>query len=702
MSLLRTTGPARFAQAVLLVVAAGCGEATPVVETPVATTVVVTGAAASVVEWESLPLAAVVKDQRGEPIAGASVTWSTSDAAKATVSASGVVAGLVPGAVTITAASGNASGTFGVTITPGTVAAVTVSATASTIVVGAAATLTATPKDAAGRALAGRSITWSSANASIATTTQAGVVTGVLPGTASISATTDGVTGASAITVTAPTLAQESNGMSGSLGAYGPELSGDTGFDHGFSFYTSIHSLQAAALEGTQLGWGTWLKPFTQFTGSACPDPSAALPSAYQTIEGGAGMWVSARFPSPMSKFRINSTPDCYRTEIGSTAWSFYGTLLPSNKLGLAQLSNRLLVVPDGVVFEASASQTFLGYGWLALPLIPAGASAAGVPTTGDQSWTLFFRATNFAGPVAFFTPDAFSSVHAADGSASRGLDVKTSLVHSASIEFGTTKSITATVAGTRYLRIPRITFPVDGSGKAIMLADLRKYGKTAVWDAFAAWMAGGSAPTAIASAGVRAPKFTSTLTTVRIGGVVSTDTALFGPDVTLNTAGSAVGLKWGPGLEKGVLPEYYKEVAGKWVPVPVSDVPRESWLTDQVFAPAKTSTSPAVDQGATSPWTSAKWKAGPFTATLSDGSTVEYVWYRFIEQPAIARLGLGAAQLAALQSFAETMHQAFGTFGISIAAPTAGALTTLDPAQIVTPPTGMERGYVPIVIRQR
>lgn len=68
----------------------------------------------------------------------------------------------------------------------------------------------------------------------------------------------------------------------------------------------------------------------------------------------------------------------------------------------------------------------------------------------------------------------------------------------------------------------------------------------------------------------------------------------------------------------------------------------------------------------------------------------VEYVWYRFIDQPAIARLGLNPDDLQRLQAFVEAWHAASGT------------LVSLDAAQFVTPPAGLEIGYVPIVIGQR
>jgi hypothetical protein len=86
--------------------------------------------------------------------------------------------------------------------------------------------------------------------------------------------------------------------------------------------------------------------------------------------------------------------------------------LLPPHKLGLAQLSNRLLLTPDGITLDALGSAGLLGNGWLALPLIPAYTPASGVPT-GDQSWTLFLHAANFRGPVAFFTPELWSAINA-------------------------------------------------------------------------------------------------------------------------------------------------------------------------------------------------------------------------------------------------------------------------------------------------
>src|SRR5207245_2290278 len=85
---------------------------------------------------------------------------------------------------------------------PAPVASVTVSPAAASILVGATLQLTATPKDSLGNPLSGRVVTWSSNALSVASVTGTGLVTGVAVGFATITATSEGVSGSAAITVT--------------------------------------------------------------------------------------------------------------------------------------------------------------------------------------------------------------------------------------------------------------------------------------------------------------------------------------------------------------------------------------------------------------------------------------------------------------------------------------------------------------------
>src|SRR5439155_182127 len=82
------------------------------------------------------------------------------------------------------------------------VSSVTVSPASTTLQVGQTVQLTATPKDANGNPLTGRTVTWSSSNPSVASVDGSGLVTGGgTAGSATITATSEGQSGTSSITV---------------------------------------------------------------------------------------------------------------------------------------------------------------------------------------------------------------------------------------------------------------------------------------------------------------------------------------------------------------------------------------------------------------------------------------------------------------------------------------------------------------------
>jgi uncharacterized protein YjdB len=176
---------------------------------PVVGSVTVAPSAPSVVVGATTTLQATVKDEGGNVMTGQSIAWSSSNTAVATVSASGVVTGAAAGSATITAASGGKSGNATVTVTaapppPPVVTTVTVAPSAPSVNIGATVTLTATVKDAQGNVMTGQTISWSTSNASVATVSGSGVVSGVAAGSATITATCSSKTGTSSVTVTTP------------------------------------------------------------------------------------------------------------------------------------------------------------------------------------------------------------------------------------------------------------------------------------------------------------------------------------------------------------------------------------------------------------------------------------------------------------------------------------------------------------------
>ena len=174
---------------------------TVTVSAPTPNAVVLTPAQLLVQEGSTAQLSAQVLDNLGRVMPNAVVTYATSNAAIATVNASGVVTAVAAGKVTITGSSSGKTGTAEVTVTPVPVASVTVTPAQPTIVVGRSVTLTAQALNANGQPLSGRVIAWSSGAPTIATVSSTGVVSGVKVGSAVIFASIDGVLGWTTVNV---------------------------------------------------------------------------------------------------------------------------------------------------------------------------------------------------------------------------------------------------------------------------------------------------------------------------------------------------------------------------------------------------------------------------------------------------------------------------------------------------------------------
>lgn len=151
----------------------------------------------------TVPLTAVTIDAEGNPLSGRNITWSSSNPAFATVNDVGVVTGVAAGAATITATSEDRKGTAAVTVTLNPVATVTITPSSDTLGVGTDQSLVATLRDAGGTVLTNRAIAWNSSNVQVATVSSTGVVTALSPGTATISAVSEGHVGSANILVLA-------------------------------------------------------------------------------------------------------------------------------------------------------------------------------------------------------------------------------------------------------------------------------------------------------------------------------------------------------------------------------------------------------------------------------------------------------------------------------------------------------------------
>ncbi len=173
------------------------------------TSVAIAPTAVSLLVGRTASLSPVVTQPSGA--ATASVTYGTTVPSVATVSAAGLIVAVGPGTATVTItatavantgfSAATKTATVTVTVTAVPVATVSVAPDASSILAGSAQQLVVIARDSAGQTLAGRTVSWASLNASAATVNASGLVTGVAAGTATITATIEGIIGTATITV---------------------------------------------------------------------------------------------------------------------------------------------------------------------------------------------------------------------------------------------------------------------------------------------------------------------------------------------------------------------------------------------------------------------------------------------------------------------------------------------------------------------
>lgn len=190
---------------------------------------------------ETRTLTATATSPSGQSLSGRLFDWSSSAPGVAAVNTAGVVTGVAPGSAVITASSGGKSGQTTVRVLA-RVAAVTVTPSPATVSVGGTRQLAVALRDAANNVLtdlAERTVTWTSDAPSVATVSNAGVVTGVRLGTANVTVSVDGVTrtvpvtvGADRVTVTPSPASVRVGGTAAltaqALDAAGAALSGVT------------------------------------------------------------------------------------------------------------------------------------------------------------------------------------------------------------------------------------------------------------------------------------------------------------------------------------------------------------------------------------------------------------------------------------------------------------------------------------------
>jgi hypothetical protein len=139
----------------------------------------------------------------GEPLFGRAVTWASSDPNIATVSTSGLVAGIEEGGpVTVTATSEGKVASANVTVTPPPVSEVVVFPDTLAVQLGTTIQLTAEILDSSGQSLPDRDVHWSSSDPAVLSVDSVGLATGNAEGgPVTVTATSEGISGTASVEV---------------------------------------------------------------------------------------------------------------------------------------------------------------------------------------------------------------------------------------------------------------------------------------------------------------------------------------------------------------------------------------------------------------------------------------------------------------------------------------------------------------------
>jgi uncharacterized protein YjdB len=171
-----------------------------VIPPPVAS-VTVSPPSSSVGVGQTVQLSVTLKDAGGNTLLGRVTSWTSDQPSIASVTSGGLVTGAAAGTAVITAMSEGQSGTATVTVTGTGSFTVTVLPDTATVAPLGTVQLAAVVRDPGGAVVSNPAVSWSSGSPLVADVSSSGLVTALLPGTAVISAASNGATGTATITV---------------------------------------------------------------------------------------------------------------------------------------------------------------------------------------------------------------------------------------------------------------------------------------------------------------------------------------------------------------------------------------------------------------------------------------------------------------------------------------------------------------------
>lgn len=264
--------------------------------------------APSLVVGETVTLRVTAFDAKGRALSGRAITFTSSRSDVATVSSSGVVTGRAEGQATIAATAEGVREQVIVRVSPVPLSQVTLAPSTFSLRVGESRTITATIRNASGQVVTGRPIAWSSTAPLVARVDQSGAVTGLLPGSAVITAKVDGLEASAGVTVAlvpvrsvtvTPSSATLVVGERRALTAAATDDNGNPATGRAVSWRSSNSDVAAVSSTGEVIATGAG---------------TAAITATIESVEGTASVTVDA--PAVAS---VTVSPASASLEVGQT-----------------------------------------------------------------------------------------------------------------------------------------------------------------------------------------------------------------------------------------------------------------------------------------------------------------------------------------------------------------------------------------------
>ena len=291
-----TAGIALIAAGFLTACGGGSDAAGPTTPpTPQVGSVSVAVAATTLQVGATLTASAEVKSTTGATLAGRTVSWSSSNAAFASVTDGGVITGIAPGSVSITATSEGRTGTVNLTVIPAPVNTVSLSLAAPLVFVGRTTQASVVLRDERNAVLTGRTVTYASSSPAVATVDATGLVTGVASGTTVISATAEGKSATAEVRVTVPPV----NSVTVSL-AQRTVFQGAT-----TAATVALRDDLGATLTGREIAWSSSNPQVATVSNGTIVAVSVGTTTITATSEGRSGSAVLTVVPVPVATVQL-------------------------------------------------------------------------------------------------------------------------------------------------------------------------------------------------------------------------------------------------------------------------------------------------------------------------------------------------------------------------------------------------------------